>query len=346
MAHDLASTLLNSLLMPVVAIDKRGHIVTLNAAARQLLRPGSAEPVGADASAMFPAWSPVLKDVKAHPEGFRAEIALDQTHVAEIIVSPISDHGWAIALHDVSRYKEVEARKNNLLGEVTHDLKQPLAAILSFSDIVQASGELNAKQAQYLDRVRSAASRMSEQVHQLLDVVWIEAGMRLTLVEVDLANLVRITLDDLESKAAAKQITLVFKPPSELPTLVADGVRLGQVVANLINNAIKYSANETRIVTSIKSTKGMLVLSVKDQGIGIAPEHLPKLFQRFYRVQDKQTRKIEGTGLGLYISRSIVEQHGGHITAESEPGKGSTFTVYLPQHPSPEHASLEHSTSA
>src|SRR5260221_1694921 len=110
MAHDLASTLLNSLSMPVVAIDKRGHIVTLNAAARQLLPDGSAEPVGADASAMFPAWSSVLKDIKAHPEGFRAEIALDQTHVAEIIVSPISDHGSANPLHGSLRSKETTAR--------------------------------------------------------------------------------------------------------------------------------------------------------------------------------------------------------------------------------------------
>src|SRR5258708_32677600 len=346
MPNDLSNALLNSLSTPIVAIDKRGRILTLNEAARQLLPAGDPEPLGADARAIFPALSSILKDIKTHREGFRGEIALDPTHVAEISVTPIPSQGWAIALHDVSRYKEVEARKNNLLGEVTHDLKQPLAAILSFSDIVQASVDLNSKQAQYLDRVRSAASRMSEQVHQLLDVVWIEAGMRLTLVEVDLANLVKTTLDDLESKAAAKKIALVFKAPPEVPTLVADGVRLGQVVANLINNAIKYSATETRIVTSITSNKRSCVLSVKDQGIGIAPAHLPNLFQRFYRVQDKQTRKIEGTGLGLYISRSIVEQHGGHITAESEPGKGSIFTVYLPQHPSPERASLEHSTSA
>src|SRR5258708_36176841 len=171
---------------------------------------------------------------------------------------------------------------------------------------------------------------MSKRVERLVDGGGMEGGMGLTLVEFAFVNLVRITLDDLESKAAAKQITLVFKPPPELPTLIADGVRLGQVVANLVNNAIKYSANGTRIVTSIKSTKGMLVLSVKDQGIGIAPEHLPKLFLRFYRVQDKQTRKIEGTALGLYISRSIVEQHGREITATTAPGKGSTFYEILP----------------
>jgi len=343
MPTNLSEALLNSLSMPIVAIDKRGRILTLNAAAQRLLPADSTDPIGADAGVTFPAWQAVLKDIKVHKAGFHREIVLEDSRVVEISVTPIPAHGWAIALYDVSAYKEVEARKNNLLGEVTHDLKQPLAAILSFSDIVQASGDMNPKQSQYLNRVRSAAFRMSEQVHQLLDVVWIEAGMRLTLIEVDLVSLVRITLDDLESKAAAKNIELVLEAPAEVPTLVADGVRLGQMVSNLVNNAIKYSPDGTRVLTSITLEKDKLVLAIKDQGIGIAAEYLPNLFQRFYRVQGKHTRQIEGTGLGLYISRSIIEQHGGHISVTSEPGKGSTFTAHIPLHPSPEQASPKRS---
>lgn len=326
----LSEALLNSILLPIIATDKQGRTLGLNDAARRLLPPDLAEPVGKRLDKLFPEWKTLLTEMRGSHEAFRREVQLDSTRVAEASVTPVSDYGWAVTIYDVSAYKDIEQAKNNLLGEVTHDLKSPLAAILSFADLVRATGELNPKQDQFLGRITSAASRMTEQVHQLLDVVWIEAGMKLALVEVNLLQLVKYTLEIIEPRAAAKHIRFALEAPETVPTITADNNRLGQVIANLVNNAVKYSPENTTITLKIWTGENEVALSVHDQGLGIAAEHLDNLFQRFYRVKSQQTRQIEGTGLGLYIARSIVEQHDGRITVESEPGVGSTFTIYLP----------------
>jgi signal transduction histidine kinase len=161
-------------------------------------------------------------------------------------------------------------------------------------------------------------------------VAWIDSGMTMTLTEVDLVSLARNAVEDLEPRAEVKHISLLLDAPSAVPPIMADSTRIGQVVTNLLTNAIKYSDEHTTVTLRIGAQDHAVTLTVSDQGFGISPENLPNLFQRFYRVQDRHTRRIEGSGLGLYITRSIVERHSGHITVESEPGKGSTFTVTLP----------------
>src|SRR5262249_4233994 len=135
---------------------------------------------------------------------------------------------------------------------------------------------------------------------------------------------------DLEGRASAKSIRLTLEAPETLPNMIADQNRLGQAITNLVTNAIKYSPEGSTVTMKLRQDGDMLIFSVSDQGMGISPEHQSKLFQRFFRVPDKRIRQIEGTGLGLYITRSIVEQHGGHVSVESIPEKGSTFSVYLP----------------
>jgi signal transduction histidine kinase len=147
---------------------------------------------------------------------------------------------------------------------------------------------------------------------------------------VDIVTLTQNIIADLEPRAAVRHITLTLNAAASIPPIVADSIRMSQVVTNLLTNAIKYSPDGTAITVRISTDANNILLAVHDQGIGIAPEHIGQLFQRFQRVHDKQTKNIEGTGLGLYISRSIVEQHSGHISVESLPGQGSTFTVYLP----------------
>src|SRR5712691_1839102 len=323
MQPNLSEALIDNIPLPVLAVDKAGLVVDMNAAAKLLLPPDTVF-TGKRLDALFPDWGALLTQLKANHGSFRRQVRLDGSRIANVQATPLPSVGWAITL-EITTPEEA-----NFLGEVTHDLKQPLAAILSFSDVVQASGELNAKQQQFLDRIRGAASRMSDEVHQLLDVAWIESGMKLTLVEVDLINLVRITLEDLEGRASSKNIKLVVDAPASLPNLIADQNRLGQVITNLVTNAIKYSPEGSTVTLKLRQDTNMLVFSVSDQGMGIAPEHLSKLFQRFFRVPDKRIRQIEGTGLGLYITRSIVEQHGGHVTVNSTPETGSTFSVYLP----------------
>ncbi len=331
MEPSLTEAVLNSIPVLVLALDGQGNTLVMNDAARRLLPSGMNEPTGVRLDKLFPEWKILLTEIRNSKESFRREVRLDENRVAEASVTPIPGRGWAIAIYDVSEYKEVQEAKNHLLGEVTHDLKSPLTAILSFADLIKAAGELNPKQTQFLDRIQGTATRMSEQVHQLLDVVWIESGMKLARTEVNLVNVVKSTLDMLEPRAAAKNIKITFQAPESAPALSADYNRLGQVVANLVNNAIKYSSKGGTVLVKVWTEPDQIALAVKDEGIGIAPQHLDSLFERFYRVKSEQTRKIEGTGLGLYIARSIVEQHGGRITVESTPGVGSTFTIFLPK---------------
>jgi two-component system phosphate regulon sensor histidine kinase PhoR len=326
----LSLALLNSIPLPVIAVDGQGHLLGLNDAASRLLPPEATKPLGQRFDVLFPNMKVLLNGLKGDKATFRHEITLGENGVAEASVTPMPGRGWAITIYDVTEHKDVQARKNQLLGEVTHDLKSPLTAILSFTDLVRAAGELNDRQEQFLTRIRATASRMSEQVHQLLDVVWIESGMKLTLTEVDLLGLVKSTLAEVEPRAAAKHMKLVLDAPEGVPALTADGTRLSQVIANLLNNAVKYSDDGTTVTVKVWAEPEQVAVSVRDQGFGIPQEHLEQLFERFYRVRSQQTRQIEGTGLGLYIARSIVEQHGGQVAVESEPGVGSTFSAYLP----------------
>ncbi|MEP7289035.1 MAG: HAMP domain-containing sensor histidine kinase [Chloroflexota bacterium] len=329
MPAPLIEALFNSIAVPVLAIDDSGNLLDLNNAARRLLPPNSSAS-GQRLEVIFPALKALLTHLQARHEEFRQEVEFDSGRVTEALVTRIPTQGWAITLYDVSTYKEMERTKTNLLSEVVHDLKQPLTAIQSFSEIVQSMGDLSARQQQYLGRIHKSASRMLEQVHQLLDIAWIESGMKLTLVEVDLVNLVRITLDDLEPAASVKHISLLLDAPMPVPIIMGDNTRLSQVFINLITNAIKYSTDGSSITVKVEKVVSQAVFSVIDTGMGISAADMPHLFQRFYRVHTKETRNIEGTGLGLYISRSIVEQHGGQITIESEPGHGTIVRISLP----------------
>jgi signal transduction histidine kinase len=321
----LSETLLNSIYIPIIAADDNGNILSQNSAAAGLLGDSP------NLRDLFPNWERLVAGLRANPAACEHEISPVENRVFEAIFSPLPDHGWAVTLYDISERRAADQRKNHVLGEVTHDLKNPLAAILSFADVVRASGDLNNNQAKFLERIKTTASRMAEQVHQLLDIAWIDKGMQLSLSELDLLELIKRTLEDVEPLAAAKNNMLTLNAPPSVPFITADYARLTQVFTNLLTNAIKYSNANTAISVQMRVIPEEIAVMVTDKGAGIASEHLDRLFEQFYRISSPQTRGIEGTGLGLFITHSIVEQHGGRITVESTEGIGSTFTVYLPR---------------
>jgi two-component system phosphate regulon sensor histidine kinase PhoR len=321
----LPDRLLNSVPLPIIAADDRGNILSMNPAAEVLL--------GDSASVhdLFPNWERLLTGLRATPAQCRYEITLGENRTFEANFGELPGYGWTIALYDISERRAADQRKNYVLGEVTHDLKNPLAAISSFADVVRASGDLNDSQVKFLERIKGTASRMAEQVHQLLDITWIEEGMQLSLTEIDLLALVKQTVEEVEPRAATRNNVIALDTPPFVPLISADQVRLMQVFTNLLTNAIKYSHANTTISVQIRVESEEIAVLVSDKGPGIAPEHLDRLFEQFYRINSPQTRGIEGTGLGLYITQSIIEQHGGRITVESVQGVGSTFTVHLPR---------------
>jgi signal transduction histidine kinase len=173
--------------------------------------------------------------------------------------------------------------------------------------------------------------RLGRLVEQLLDLSRLESGeMPLERRSVDVDDVVSRVISEISVSRHAGDLTINREIPEDLPPLDADPERLHQVLFNLVDNAVRFTPPGGEVTIGAERRDGRVEVRVSDTGVGIAPEHLPRLFERFYRVDPSRSRDDGGTGIGLAIARSVVEAHGGHIRAASEPGRGSTFTFDLP----------------
>jgi PAS domain S-box-containing protein len=245
-----------------------------------------------------------------------------------VSVSPVTDAagrivGAATIAQDISERKRMEAAQRDFLAMVSHDLRSPLAVVRASAQLLQRRGEYReATIATILDY----ADRMARLIDDLADVVRLEEGhFPLQREPLDLVALARECAAAAEQHSANHAIRVEASDPSICGEW--DRVRLGQVLENLVSNALKHGAEEGEVVVRVNEHQGEALVSVQDSGPGIDPEHVPHLFDRFYRANTRTS----GLGLGLYISRILVEAHGGRIWAESRPGQGSTFTIALPR---------------
>jgi signal transduction histidine kinase len=226
---------------------------------------------------------------------------------------------------------EADRLKTDLLNTVSHELRTPLAAIKGFTTTIQSFYDRISEEEmrEFLGEIDSASDRLQELIENLLQLSRMESGtFQLTMEPVQLRGMLEWAAEESRRRHAEREITLEMV--SEPPEIRGDGRRLGQVVANLIENAVKYSPDGGVVeVRAGASTTGAW-FSVTDHGLGIAPEHVDQIFERFYRVDTPRTREIGGTGLGLAICKRIIEEHGGRIEVASTEGMGSTFTVILP----------------
>lgn len=223
--------------------------------------------------------------------------------------------------------------KNKFLGIAAHDLRNPLLVIKSFVEFFLEGdlGEISNSQRECLNTMMSSCKRMSNLIHDLLDVSAIESGkLRLERKEVDLESHLRGCSAFNSLLAKGKNIELREDFAADLPSVYADPERIGQVINNLISNAIKFSLPDTAITLSAWVESDQVRISVSDQGQGIPPEEMPKLFTDFGKTSIRPTANEPSTGLGLAIARRMVEAHGGEIWAESKVGAGTTFTFTLP----------------
>lgn len=221
----------------------------------------------------------------------------------------------------------------DLLDVVAHDLKTPITAVKGYLELIEQAGELNEAQQGYADRAYAGLRRMEQLVMMLLDLTWIDADKPLDLRAVDLTRLTEEAAMLQEGVAARRDIRIELKLTPGVGTIQADQRRLSQVLNNLISNAIKYNRDTGLIELTGDGDPNQVWLSVRDTGIGIAPDEIDEIFTRFYRARGSRATRTEGTGLGLSIVKAIVEKHGGSIRVESEPGVGSTFTVTLLRQP-------------
>lgn len=238
---------------------------------------------------------------------------------------------FIIVIEDIGERKQLEHQKEEFLGIVSHELKTPLTTLKLLAQLtrrrLERAGLLDAE---YGTRMERAIARMERLVNDLLDVTRIKSGrLALHMESCNLVDVCRMSVEE-QMDVAEREITLLL--PEDPVQVVADQDRIGQVLANLLSNALKYSAQDRPVMLSLQRKRREAVISVHDEGAGIPEDLLPHLFGRFYRVPgvQVQTGSGVGLGLGLYIAKEIVEQHGGHIWAAGGIGSGSTFSFSLP----------------
>lgn len=264
------------------------------------------------------------------------EVTWPDQRVFATLVTPIEDGGNVVSLHDVTHFKELERVKNEFIATASHDLKNPISSITGFSALMSQAGPLNDQQVEFIDRIQFAAKNMNELVQNMLELVQIDLETQLKNETVDLRALIEEVADEFQPQAESHGLSLTFTKNGNPLKVKGDPLRLRQMARNLVGNAVKYTPAGGVVSLAVEQQENTGVFSVKDTGTGIPKEDLPFIFDRFYRAHNQGTDEVEGNGLGLAIVKSIVEQHGGKISAESEYGKGSCFRVSLPLSQPPE----------
>ena len=231
-----------------------------------------------------------------------------------------------------AKERELQRRQSGFVAIASHELRSPLHSIRGFTRLLLNGSVRNPEtQREFLSFIDQQSAHLSQLVSNLLDAAKIEAGrMEIRRELVSLDALVARTLAQLRSAAEEKALTVETDLPADLPAVEGDEGYLGRVVANLVDNAIKFSEGGGTVTIRARTEGPELVVSVQDHGIGIPQDALSRLFERFYQANSSTTRSRGGTGLGLYISKQIVEAHGGRIWVESVVGQGSTFSFAIP----------------
>jgi two-component system phosphate regulon sensor histidine kinase PhoR len=240
--------------------------------------------------------------------------------------------GEVRVVHDVTRERELDQLKDDFFSTISHELRTPLFSIQGFAQLMLEEKNLDPEtQHEFLSTIQRQAIQLSQMVNNLLDLSKFDEGkLVFEKKPVSMVNLINQTVLKLQGFAHQRKVRLVTQLPPSLPTIHGDAQRLEQVLTNLIGNAIKFSESGEKVTLTASISATELQVQVKDNGVGVPPEALERIFSRYYQVDDKSERSAMGTGLGLNIAKKVVEGHGGRIWAESEAGQGSTFCFTLP----------------
>ncbi len=228
--------------------------------------------------------------------------------------------------------REKKLMEENFITMVSHQLRSPLVAILQYFEVILGGmvGEVSEKQKEMIRKAQSRLENLMNLINDWLDVARLDSGQIIEkLKPLSLKKIIESLLEEMQPLAQEKDIYLELMPSSGNENVMGDEESLKQVFSNLLTNAIRYNKPKGKVKISIKENRNFIITEVQDTGIGISKDHLPFIFDQFYRVKRTEDQKIKGTGLGLSIAKKIVEAHGGSIQVSSKEGQGSTFTVFL-----------------
>jgi two-component system phosphate regulon sensor histidine kinase PhoR len=321
----------------VMLINAAGRVLLMNPALRRTLRavdwvvgqqylevvrhPGVAAQVGAALAGTTPATT---------------ELSLDTTPPRWVAVSaipvPVERGGGALlVLHDITELRHADQVRRDFVANVSHELRTPLTAIRGYLEALMDEGPVSQPAREFLEIIARHASRMERLVRDLLRLARLDAGQEpLERARCSLAAIAAAIEVELAPVLTARRQRLVVGVDADAATVQADPAKLHDALRNLLENASNYSPEATDIDVSTRRTDTSIEIDIADRGPGIPPGDLPRIFERFYRVDRSRSRDPGGTGLGLSIVRHLIELHGGHVSASNRPGGGALFRVTLP----------------
>jgi len=328
-------------------VDAEYKIVEFNPVAEQITGRKRSQVVGRSCSEIFSSslcqhHCPLHESEKTGEPclGREAVIRLGDEEELPIIFSSNAvqdDSGRMIfgieVFRDATDIQQLEAHKRNLISLFTHDLKAPVAIIGGFVDrlVEGKAGPLNDKQTSYLETIHKEISRLEQYIFSFLDIARIESGqIELELSPCDLGELLKEIVTGFEIQATEKTIALELDVPVLSDHIIADRLQISRVITNLVDNAIKYSQDNSTVLLRVQENRDQMILEIRDQGPGVSIQDQAHIFDHFFRIDDKR-RAVQGTGLGLAAVKAIVDAHSGRVWMRSTPGKGSSFFVSLPK---------------
>ncbi|HTR78679.1 MAG TPA: ATP-binding protein [Gemmatimonadaceae bacterium] len=315
----------------ILAVNPRGDVVRLNASARRLLDVRSATPFPADQLPPDRALREALLGAMAGKETDPTEATIHDKTLA-FTARPLPSGGAVLAVMDLTAQRRLETIRRDFVANVSHELKTPLTVIAGFAQTISDPDLSPEQRDRFIATILANTTRMQRIVDDLLDLSRYESrGWTPNITTVDIDAVAREVFATVGATATFKRIGLDVDIAPRARFVAADHTAVRQVLANLVENAVRYTADGTIVVRATPSDEGDTVwIAVQDSGTGIPSDHLPRIFERFYRVDPGRSRDAGGTGLGLAIVRHLVESHGGRVRAESALGKGTTISVSFP----------------
>jgi len=327
---ELLGALVESLNEGVVAVDRQRRIIRINRSGRALLDVAALTPFSVD---LLPR-DRMLHDALAEALGGgvvdRVETQIGNRTLA-VTARPLGDRGAVLALFDLTGTRKLETVRRDFVANVSHELKTPLTAIRGYAETLSTELHGDEQHSKFAETIRSNAERMQRLIDDLLDLSKIESGgWTPTPVIVDVAAAAAEASAPYRDEATKRGSQIRFDVAPEAATLRADPTAIRQALGNLIENSVRYTGSGGSVTIFARAEDSAIVIGVRDTGSGIPSDHLPRIFERFYRVDPARSRAAGGTGLGLAIVKHLVEAHGGLVRAESSPGSGTTVSLFFP----------------
>jgi len=339
--HSQQQAILESMSAGVVALDREQRVLEINQAARQMLGlTGEAHGRLVHEIVRVPDLLHYIDETLdgTAPDTMEFTSDRESSLTLQAMTERLTDadgyfRGMLLILNDVTQLRRLETLRSDFAANVSHELRTPITNIRGYVETLQEIGFGDTERAsRFLSIIRKNSSRLAAIVEDIMALTKLEqptGGATLQRSDVPLARVIASAISQFQNAAAARQTTITLDICDDVVASVHTQL-LEQAVSNLISNAINYSPAGTKVTVRLEVADGMITISVNDQGPGIPAEHLPRLFERFYRVDKARSRVLGGTGLGLALTKHIAIVHGGHADVESELGKGSTFFLRLP----------------